>query len=51
MVGDDDQGIAAMDEAGIALAAIQELHRKNVELESEITELKALVKKLLENIK
>jgi hypothetical protein len=43
-----DEGIAAMDQAGIALAAIQELHRKNTELESEVVELKALVKQLLE---
>ena len=40
-------GLAANDVAGVALAAIQELHRKNIELENEVEELKILVNKLL----
>jgi hypothetical protein len=47
-VGSDDKSVASMDEAGIALAAIQELHKKNADLETEVAELKALVKQLLE---
>jgi hypothetical protein len=43
-----DEGIAAMDEAGIALAAIQELNKKNTELETEVAELRSLVLRLLE---
>jgi hypothetical protein len=39
-------GIAAMDQAGIALAAIQELMRKNAELEAEVEELRAVVKRI-----
>jgi len=45
-IGSDD-GLAANDVAGVALAAVQELHRKNIELENEINELKALVEKLM----
>ncbi|UCD29675.1 MAG: tail fiber domain-containing protein [Planctomycetota bacterium] len=44
----DDKGIAAMDQAGIALAAIQELYRQNQEQKKEIAELKTLVEKLLD---
>ncbi len=44
----DELGIASLDGAGIALAAIQELHKKNTELEAEVAELRALVEKLLE---
>ncbi|MFH1891978.1 MAG: tail fiber domain-containing protein [Candidatus Zixiibacteriota bacterium] len=47
-LGDDDVTISTIDPAGIALAAIQELHKKNVDLEAEVAELKALVQKLLE---
>jgi hypothetical protein len=50
-VGYDDKSIAAMDEAGIALAAIQELHKKVEridELENEVAALKKLVEELLE---
>ena len=50
-VGYDDKSIAAMDEAGIALAAIQELYKKTAridELENDVAALKKLVEELLE---
>jgi hypothetical protein len=50
-VGYDDKSIAAIDEAGIALVAIQELNKKVEridELENEVAVLKKLVEGLLE---
>lgn len=50
-VGYDDKSIAALDEAGIALAAIQELHKKTQKidkLETELADLRKLVDELLE---
>jgi hypothetical protein len=46
-LGRDDVTISTIDPAGVALAAIQELHRKNADLEAEVAELKALVERLL----
>jgi Chaperone of endosialidase len=43
-VGTTDTGISALDPAGIALAAIQELIQKNNSLEAELKEIKALLK-------
>jgi len=57
-VGQDDNSISTIDPAGIALAAIQELHRTSLELQqktdrieelgAEVAELKRLVIELLE---
>ncbi|MFH1892915.1 MAG: tail fiber domain-containing protein [Candidatus Zixiibacteriota bacterium] len=53
-VGTTDDGgvrnnkhLSANDVAGVALAAIKELHKKNTELETEVAELRALVEELL----
>ena len=45
-VGDDSLGISTIDPAGIALAAIQELHRQNQELQKELTALRARMQTL-----
>jgi hypothetical protein len=54
-IGNDERTIAALDEAGVSLAAIQELYRKAIDQESEIEalrkeidQLRALVGALLE---
>ena len=54
-IGNDDRSIAAMDEAGISLAAIQQLYMKSQrqgseieDLKEEIGELKKLVRALLD---
>ena len=46
-VGRDDVSISTIDPAGIALAAIQELHKRNNELKSQVSELKQLVELLV----
>ena len=45
-VGEDDRHIATVDEAGVALAAIQRLIQKVEQKETEITELKQRLEKL-----
>jgi hypothetical protein len=53
-LGYDDKTIAPIDEAGIALAAIKELHRKTKkidELEAKIAHLEKLIQQLLEQDK
>jgi hypothetical protein len=45
-LGTDDKSIATLDEAGVALAAIKELHNRNQELKAEIAELRRLVLEL-----
>ena len=45
-VGEDDRHIATVDEAGVALAAIQGLIQKVEQKETEITELKQRLEKL-----
>lgn len=48
-LGGDDKSISTVDPSGIALAAIQELHRKTCEIDelrAELTELKRLVEQL-----
>lgn len=44
----ENRYLAASDVARVALIGVQELHRKNTALETEVAELKALVKQLLE---
>lgn len=44
-VGEDDRHISTIDADGVALAAIQALNRRNQELEAQIAELRALIKK------
>jgi hypothetical protein len=46
-VGDDSLSISTIDPSGIALAAIQQLHKENTELKAEISELRGMVQKLL----
>ncbi len=50
-LGGDDKSIASLDEAGVALVAIQALNEKNQELETEVAELKAMVEQLLDQNK
>jgi hypothetical protein len=45
-LGEDDKHIAVVDEAGVALAAIQGLNRKLEQKETEITELKGQLNEL-----
>jgi hypothetical protein len=45
-VGDDSLTISTIDPSGIALAAIQELHKENEQLREEVSELRSLVLKL-----
>ncbi|MGA2622324.1 MAG: tail fiber domain-containing protein [Bacteroidota bacterium] len=45
-LGNDDKHISTIDPAGVALAAIQELTRKNEELTKRVSELESLVKSL-----
>ena len=45
-VGEDSLGISTLDPDGIALAAIQELHHQNQELQKELTALRARVQTL-----
>jgi hypothetical protein len=47
----DNKYISNGDVAGVALAGVKELHKRNQELEAEVAELKALVKQLLEQNK
>ncbi|HUU44287.1 MAG TPA: tail fiber domain-containing protein, partial [Acidobacteriota bacterium] len=42
-LGADDGSITTVDPVGVALAAIQELHRRNESLERQIAELRALI--------
>ena len=42
-LGGDDKSISTIDPSGIALAAIQALHKRNLELEAQIAELRSLV--------
>jgi hypothetical protein len=42
-LGGDDKSISTIDPSGIALAAIQALHKRNLELEAQIAELRNLV--------
>jgi hypothetical protein len=49
-LGADDVSIATVDESGVALAAIQGLNQKNLALEKEVSELRALVKALAAKI-
>jgi hypothetical protein len=49
-VGADDESISTIDPAGVALAAIQELHKRTQridELERELTELRNLVQEII----
>jgi hypothetical protein len=45
--GEDDTHIATIDADGIALAAIQALHKENSELKRELAELRAMMQQLL----
>ncbi|MBU8922718.1 MAG: tail fiber domain-containing protein [Bacteroidales bacterium] len=45
-LGNDERAISTLDEAGISLAAIQELYRKAVAQETEIDDLKAQIEHL-----
>ena len=45
-VGDDSLSISTIDPSGIALAAIQQLHKENEDLRAEVSELRSLVLKL-----
>ena len=45
-VGYDDKTISTIDPAGIALAAIQELYKRNQELESELAEMRRMMREL-----
>ncbi|MBU1707996.1 tail fiber domain-containing protein, partial [bacterium] len=47
--GDDDKSISTIDPDGIALAAIQELHKENQQLKKELNELRSLVEKMVSN--
>ena len=49
-LGSDDKAISTVDPAGIALAAIQELHRENIELKKTVETLQAKVE-VTENLK
>lgn len=48
-VGTDDKSISTIDPAGIALATIQELSRRNAALEDRVAELSKLVEELRRN--
>ena len=48
-VGSDGKTISTIDPAGISLAAIKGLLEKNEQLEREVSELKTLVKKLIDS--
>lgn len=43
-IGDNDKSIAALDPAGICLAAIKQLREENIHLKSELEKLKGKVK-------
>lgn len=45
-LGDDNISISTIDPSGIALAAIQELAKKNEKLEAEVATLKAMVERM-----
>ena len=45
-LGHDDKGISTVDASGVALVAIQALHKQNLELKKELDELRQLVKEL-----
>ena len=46
-LGDSDEMICAVDPDGVALAAIQELHKRNLLLEAEVAELRDLLNTLV----
>jgi hypothetical protein len=48
-VGDNDRSISTIDPAGIALVAVKELRKENLELKAQIAELKTMVEKLASN--
>ncbi|MBU1935835.1 tail fiber domain-containing protein, partial [bacterium] len=48
-LGEDSLGISTIDPDGIALAAIQELHKENQQLKKELSELRSLVEKMASN--
>jgi hypothetical protein len=45
-LGNDDKHISTIDPSGVALAAIQELHKENSELKDRLSKLEAIVKSL-----
>ena len=50
-IGNDDRSIAALDEAGISLAAIQRLYQRTMEQEGEIDDLKDEIRELKELVR
>ena len=48
-LGEDSLGISTIDPDGIALAAIQELHKENQQLKKELNQLRSLVEKMASN--